>query len=43
MSLAEPYEFIQGTAPLLISIPHAGTHLTPEVASGLDRCCAAAV
>lgn len=35
MSLTEPYEFIQGTAPLLISIPHAGTHLTPEVASGL--------
>lgn len=35
MSLSEPFEFIQGTAPLLISIPHAGTRLTPEVASGL--------
>jgi len=35
MSLADPFEFIQGSAPLLISIPHAGTHLTPEVASGL--------
>jgi N-formylglutamate deformylase len=34
--IAEPYQFTQGTAPLLISIPHAGTHLTPEVASGLS-------
>lgn len=33
--ITEPYRFIHGTAPLLISIPHAGTHLTPEVASGL--------
>ncbi|WP_045047944.1 N-formylglutamate deformylase [Rouxiella chamberiensis] len=35
MSIAEPYQFIAGHAPLLISIPHAGTRLTPEVASGL--------
>lgn len=33
--IANPYHFIWGTAPLLISIPHAGTHLTPEVVSGL--------
>ena len=35
MSIADPFEFIAGHAPLLISIPHAGTRLTPEVASGL--------
>jgi len=34
--IADPYQFIPGTAPILISIPHAGTHLTPEVASGLS-------
>lgn len=34
--IADPYHFIPGTAPILISIPHAGTHLTPEVASGLS-------
>lgn len=33
--IAEPLHLVRGTAPLLISIPHAGTHLTPEVASGL--------
>jgi len=36
MSIANPFQFIQGSAPLLISIPHAGTRLTPEVASGLS-------
>lgn len=36
MSIAEPFHFIAGSAPLLISIPHAGTRLTPEVASGLS-------
>ncbi len=30
-----PFEFRQGNTPLLISIPHAGTGLTPEVRSGL--------
>lgn len=30
------YEFHQGTLPLLISIPHAGTALTPEVEQGLS-------
>lgn len=35
MSIADPFQFIAGHAPLLISIPHAGTRLTPEVASGL--------
>ena len=34
--IADPYHFIPGTSPILISIPHAGTHLTPEVASGLS-------
>lgn len=34
--IADPYHFIPSTAPILISIPHAGTHLTPEVASGLS-------
>ncbi|KAB8309151.1 N-formylglutamate deformylase [Rouxiella chamberiensis] len=34
--ITDPYHFIPGTAPILISIPHAGTHLTPEVASGLS-------
>ncbi|MFC0141695.1 N-formylglutamate deformylase [Erwinia mallotivora] len=32
----KPYEFIQGRLPLLISIPHAGTALTEEVAQGLS-------
>jgi formiminoglutamase len=32
-----PYEFTAGTSPLLISIPHAGTRLTPEVAEGLSE------
>ncbi len=36
MSIASPFQFIQGSAPLLISIPHAGTRLTPDVASGLS-------
>ncbi|MCU5772950.1 N-formylglutamate deformylase [Erwiniaceae bacterium BAC15a-03b] len=31
-----PYHFTAGTLPLLISIPHAGTALTPEVAAGLS-------
>lgn len=34
--IAEPYHFTAGNSPLLISIPHAGTRLTPEVASGLS-------
>src|SRR5471032_2033563 len=33
---AVPYHFTAGSSPLLISIPHAGTRLTPEVASGLS-------
>ncbi len=35
--IIEPYEFTAGTSPLLISIPHAGTRLTPEVAAGLSE------
>ncbi|MBP2170513.1 formiminoglutamase [Erwinia toletana] len=31
-----PYQFSAGTLPLLISIPHAGTALTPEVEAGLS-------
>lgn len=32
----KPFEFHQGTIPLLVSIPHAGTALTPEVVEGLS-------
>jgi len=35
-TIADPYHFSAGRSPLLISIPHAGTRLTPEVASGLS-------
>ncbi|WP_017347369.1 N-formylglutamate deformylase [Pantoea sp. A4] len=31
----KPFYFKQGTQPLLVSIPHAGTQLTPEVERGL--------
>lgn len=30
------YQFSSGTLPLLLSIPHAGTQLTPEVEAGLS-------
>lgn len=30
-----PFTFIQGSCPLLISMPHVGTRLTPEIESGL--------
>ena len=36
-AITAPYEFTAGTLPLLISIPHAGTRLTPEVAGGLSE------
>ncbi len=29
----EPYRFTQGTAPLLVSMPHVGTHVPPEIAA----------
>ncbi|WP_034944967.1 N-formylglutamate deformylase [Erwinia oleae] len=32
----KPYSFTAGTLPLLVSIPHAGTALTPEVEQGLS-------
>jgi len=35
-SQPQPYHFFQGNSPLLISIPHVGTDLTPEVESGLS-------
>lgn len=35
--IADPYHFTPGSSPLLISIPHAGTKLTPEVARGLSN------
>lgn len=31
------FHFTQGTLPLLVSIPHAGTQLTPEVEDGLSE------
>lgn len=33
----KPFEFTQGTLPLLFSAPHAGTALTPEVEKGLSE------
>ncbi|CAI1685101.1 Predicted N-formylglutamate amidohydrolase [Serratia fonticola] len=35
MLIRDPFEFQSGQLPLLISIPHAGTHLTPAVEKGL--------
>ena len=35
-SQTPPYHFFQGNSPLLISIPHVGTDLPPEVADGLS-------
>ena len=32
---AAAYDFIPGTSPLIISMPHVGTELMPEVAAGL--------
>ena len=29
------FELHQGRLPLLVSMPHPGTHLTPEIARGL--------
>ncbi|MGF1608817.1 MAG: N-formylglutamate deformylase [Kiloniellales bacterium] len=31
----EPYRFTAGSAPLLVSMPHVGTHLPPELAARL--------
>lgn len=36
MTLRDPFEFQAGDLPLLISIPHAGTRLTPAVEQGLS-------
>jgi N-formylglutamate deformylase len=36
MTIAFPFEFSQGSLPLLVSIPHAGTRLTHEVVNGLS-------
>ncbi|HGM5489074.1 TPA: N-formylglutamate deformylase [Serratia fonticola] len=35
MLIRDPFEFQSGKLPLLISIPHAGTRLTPAVEQGL--------
>lgn len=35
MTIRDPFQFHTGTLPLLISIPHAGTQLTPVVEAGL--------
>ena len=35
MNLVDPLNFQVGKLPLLISIPHAGTRLTPAVEAGL--------
>ncbi len=34
--MMDSYEYIGGSIPLLISIPHGGTELDPEVAAGLS-------
>ncbi|MCB5301099.1 N-formylglutamate deformylase [Yersinia bercovieri] len=36
MNITDPLSFCAGKLPLLISIPHAGTRLTPAVAAGLS-------
>lgn len=36
MMIRDPFEFHVGNLPLLISIPHAGTRLTPAVEKGLS-------
>lgn len=33
----EAFQYYPGTSPLLISIPHAGIHLTPAVEAGLSE------
>jgi N-formylglutamate deformylase len=33
----KPFDFTPGKSPLLVSIPHAGTRLTAEVAAGLSE------
>ena len=35
MTIRDPFSFQSGSLPLLISIPHAGTQLTPAVEAGL--------
>jgi formiminoglutamase len=35
MTFSKPYSFIQGDSPLLVSMPHSGLQLTPQVASTL--------
>ncbi|KFK94809.1 MULTISPECIES: N-formylglutamate deformylase [unclassified Serratia (in: enterobacteria)] len=35
--ISDPFEFQSGNLPLLISIPHAGTRLTPAVEHGLSE------
>ncbi|WON78811.1 N-formylglutamate deformylase [Serratia sp. UGAL515B_01] len=37
MAILNPFEFQRGHLPLLISIPHAGTQLTPAVEAGLTE------
>jgi len=37
MTIRDPFTFSAGTLPLLISIPHAGTRLTPAVEDGLSN------
>src|ERR1700754_795546 len=36
-TLTQPFHFFEGDSPLLISIPHVGTDLPPEVAAGLSE------
>ncbi len=33
----EPYRFTPGTAPLLVSMPHVGTHVPPEIAARMTE------
>lgn len=34
-SFTEPYEYTEGELPILVSMPHSGLELTPEVQAGL--------
>lgn len=35
--IAAPFEFHEGDSPLLVSMPHSGRHLSPEVERGLTE------
>src|SRR3990167_7730879 len=36
-SVVPKFNFHQGTAPLLVSMPHAGVHIPPKIAAGMTE------